>query len=236
MQTRDFVIERGARDELITSHETFVRRVVLRTVRTLGLPNESIDDYIAAGFLGLVEAAERFDGSCGVPFERYAFLRIRGAVIDYIREHSELTGRAYRYAKALFAIRDIEEETSMLVRHEKNPAKALAKIFSFAAQGAISYRLCSKESQRALEGIPDESQNPERVLSRTEQYDGIKKLVSELPEKERYIIEGYYFRGQSFVDLTRERPELSKSWVSRLHARALEKLGRMIQEKRREDL
>lgn len=218
------------RDDLIVAHESFVRRVVLKTVKSLGLPNNLLEEYISAAYLGLVEAAHRYDETVSVPFDRFAYLRVRGAIIDYIREHSPLTGQAYRYAKALEGLESIEEETVSIVRQGKDPKKVLARIFGFAAQGAMSYRLCSYESQALLEQIPDEAGDAETSIAKRQLIERLKKLVQNLPEKERFIVEGYYFEGKSFVDLTRERPELSKSWISRLHSRALFKMHKLMME------
>lgn len=216
------------RDELIAAHENFVRKVVQKTIKALGLPSESVEEYESAGYLGLVEAADRYDPKSEIPFERYAFFRVRGAIVDYIREHSDLTGQAYRYAKTLQAVEGIEAEATALACNEKYPRKALARIFSFAAKGAISYRLASQEAQVALDQLADETATPEESMISVQQAIQLRSLVQTLPEKERFIIEGYYFYEKSFMDLTRERPELSKSWISRLHSRALSLLGKKL--------
>jgi RNA polymerase sigma factor for flagellar operon FliA len=66
--------------------------------RCMRIPSASLadrDDAASAAMIGLISAVDRFDPSRGVPFEAYAALRIRGAVVDEIR-HVDERGRADR--------------------------------------------------------------------------------------------------------------------------------------------
>ncbi len=66
--------------------------------RCMRVPNASVadrDDIVSAAVLGLIEAVDRFEPRRGVPFEAYAALRIRGAVVDELRRLDE-RGRADR--------------------------------------------------------------------------------------------------------------------------------------------
>ncbi len=60
-----------------------------RRVRTTETPVTDGDDMASAAFLGLIDAVDRFEPGRGVPFEAYARLRIRGAMIDELRRTSE---------------------------------------------------------------------------------------------------------------------------------------------------
>lgn len=227
-------MHRGERDQLIEDHRDLVRRIVHRTIAMMNLPAENFDDYESAAFLGLVEAADRFDPACGVSFKSFSYLRIRGSIIDYIREHSDLTGSAYRYARAIHALENAEEDalSGLATYAGATKEESLSKLMNFAAQASLSYRLTSYEMEPAVELVEDERRNPEDHLEFVQDIDLLRESVTELPDKERFIVEGYYFKGKSFVELTHERPELSKSWVSRLHTRALERLGKVLEEKR----
>jgi RNA polymerase sigma factor (sigma-70 family) len=55
-------------------------------------------------------------------------------------------------------------------------------------------------------------------------------LIATLPEKERLIVEDYYLKEKSFVEIANENGGMSKSWVSRLHSRALELLKERLLE------
>src|SRR5437764_11345802 len=78
---------RARRDRLILDHLPLVRHAIGRLVGRLpaGVDAENLE---SAGVLGLVEAATRFDADRGVKFETFAYLRIRGAVVDELRRSS----------------------------------------------------------------------------------------------------------------------------------------------------
>jgi RNA polymerase sigma factor (sigma-70 family) len=57
-----------------------VRRIALRLRRVA--PEAEIDELISVGTIGLIEAIDRYDPGRGVPLERFAYRRIRGAIID----------------------------------------------------------------------------------------------------------------------------------------------------------
>jgi ABC-type nitrate/sulfonate/bicarbonate transport system ATPase subunit len=77
----------------------------------MGLPQRHRDDFISAGLLGLVEAAGRFDAGRGSDFRAFAFLRIRGAVIDHIRASCEISGYAYQVLKALESAQELRTQS-----------------------------------------------------------------------------------------------------------------------------
>jgi len=91
----------GDVEERVISHLGFARAVASRALdpRCRGADRE---DLIAAGVLGLVQAAQRYRGDLGASFGAYAARRVRGQVLDALRERDPLTRsarRAYREAQ-----------------------------------------------------------------------------------------------------------------------------------------
>jgi RNA polymerase sigma factor for flagellar operon FliA len=75
----------NTRDKLILDHLTWAQKIA--TKRIGKLPRRiSYDDIESAALMGLVDAANRYDESKGVPFTAYAFHRINGAIFDFLRE------------------------------------------------------------------------------------------------------------------------------------------------------
>ena len=77
------------RDALIESHQ----HIVVRLARQLACRTShgiTQDDLSGAGYLGLVEAAQRYDATQNDSFEAYARTRVRGAMLDEIRRHDRL--------------------------------------------------------------------------------------------------------------------------------------------------
>jgi RNA polymerase sigma factor for flagellar operon FliA len=67
----------------------------------------------------------------------------------------------------------------------------------------------------------DTSQNPEEVLQETEERQRLREAIAQLPEKNRQVLEGYYFQELSLEEIG-QKLGLSKSWVCRVHAKSLE--------------
>lgn len=208
------------RNQLIEEYQGFVRKIVRYLISSLSIPIKFKDELESAGYLGLVEAADRFDPGKGIPFVQFAKIRIRGAVIDSIRKNSHLSGRAYRMSKALEAMSTLRECMDV---------KSIEDVLEFAAQGALTFELSMCEVGQEVNEIPDNGLSPLELMEKGERDKILREIVRSLPARERSIVELYYFQGKSFVDIAKEDESLSKSWVSRLHARALELIRERIE-------
>jgi len=215
----------STRDELISEYRSYVHKLVTSLIHKMSLPTKLYDDLVSAGYLGLVEAAERYDKAAGKEFRSYAFLRIRGSIIDSLRESSEFSGRAYRYAKALQAAQDLKEEDQR--KHKQISSDAtldLARVFDYASKGALAFRMSMSDvNEEVSEKVTSES-NPEETLASKQKFAGLRKLIEELPEKERIVLEEYYYNEKTFSEIADEHEGMSKSWVSKLHSRAIDML------------
>lgn len=226
----------SARDALITECQAYVCRVASSLIRRLALPFELREDLTAAGYLGLVEAAERFDFREGSSFRPFAFLRIRGAIIDCVRRSSDLSASGYRMAKALRAAHDLREEGGAQYAKKTGSSRAgLAHILDYAAKGALAYRLSMNGREARRSSAFHDLCDPGKKLEVKQEEEIFRKIVATLPEKERLIIEEYYFNDKSFSDISEEYSGMSKSWISRLHARALERLKEAFLQLRAEE-
>lgn len=216
------------RNALIEQYKDFVEVVVTRLIRSMGLPLALKEDFISAAFLGLIEAAGRFDASRGLDFRSYAYLRIRGAVVDYIRSACVLSGHAYRKLRALEAAQELREQAlndSEGACGRPSPRQSLKHI----EKAALSFKLAAVSQDESEPSIQDDT-TPEDVLEKKQESQKIRSIVATLPEKERTIIEQYYFHDRKLVDVAEQFAGLSKSWVSRLHDRALEMLREKLSE------
>ena len=218
------------RDTLVEEHRVFAEEVVRRLIRAMHLPREMYDELLSAAYLGLVEAAGKYEPDRGVSFRQFAYLRVRGSVIDLLRENSDISPHAYRYCKALKAasdarIQDQEVASQLVNRAQRSKTEKLAGIMNVAAKGAIAFRLAYENWEEEVAEERDCGLNPEEALSKLRDSKKLRELVETLPEKERMIVESYYFEDKSFVEIVNENEGLSKSWVSRLHSRALRRIA-----------
>lgn len=215
----------NTRNKLVEEYADFAELVVVRIARSMRLPLTSKDEFLSAAFLGLLEAASRYDPSRCREFKAFAYIRMRGAIIDYIRSSCELTGYAYNKFKALEAaqeIRELELENGASI--ERRSESRLGDATSYLERIAVAFKLSTEKKEEEDEAEAEDTQNPEIVLQRKQKIRKIRSILATLPEKERTIIEQYYFQDRKLTEIAEHSSGLSKSWVSRLHERALEML------------
>ncbi len=225
---------KSGRDDLINSHLTLVRKIAEIMVRRMNIDRDFLDDLISAGYCGLIEAAERYQPDRNTRFATYAVLRIRGAMIDAIRQNSLLSYKAHRYLKIMAAVNDLRELQSTGINAPVKPQDlkrmGLAKILDLTANGALAYRLSLEDVSQEVSNLHGREANGETHIEKKQDQDKLRQAIASLPNYEQKIIKGYYFRDETFQEIGQSIGGLSKSWVSRLHSNALARLREAINE------
>jgi len=192
--------------EFITQHEKMVHGLANRLRRELSLRGD-LDDLIAFGFGGLLEARHRFDPGRGIRFQTFAYHRVRGAMLDGVRKMSQLPRRAHERLQAAADTTPTAAPTT------------LDKAFT---------RMSSLTTATVLQGrFGDES--PEAVLLKNESVTRLLQALPSLSPRQRVLVRGFYFEGRSIDTMARELG-ISKSWASRLHTNALQELREALEE------
>lgn len=206
-----------------------VRRIALQVRRKLP-PNVELDDLIAYGQVGLAEAARDYDPLRGNRFSTYAYYRVRGAVYDGLGKMAWF-GRSdqhrVRYEHRAGDVLENDADAALLpvadedtdFRWFRNLSRSLAIVHFLTApddscDGAISL----SDSGRFAP--------PQQAIER-EIRQKLHELIDRLPQEEGELIRAVYFEGLTLQDAGR-RLGISKSWATRLHARALERLARSL--------
>ena len=226
--------ERGAADERrshIEDNLPLVRHIVFQVA--VHFPRHVDREELArAGALGLVEAAHRFDPTRGVPFNRFAAQRIRGAILDAVRS----TDWAPRSVRTV--ARSIEQAGNRLTGDLGRPPT------SSELAGAV--RLAPEELVRAQSKIDrsmvlaldhpvgeaddevvtlgdtigrDEPDAADR-LERTELRAYLRDALHLLPERHRLVVVGYFLEGRTSLDLA-ALLGVTESRISQVRSEAL---------------
>ena len=163
------------------------------------------DDLVSAGVIGLIEAARSFDGSKNVQFKTFAKFRIRGAILDSLREAD--WGSRYMRRKG----REIAEATTRLeARLGRHPAESeiaqemqmdpeqLRKIIAQLDSLHISGQQVAVSNDRGdkldvIESAPDlDEPNPFELCLEGEMKAHLAEAISKLSEREQLILSLYY--------------------------------------------
>ena len=215
-----------ADDALVKQHEPLVRKLALRVRGQLDLKTD-LDELMAYGFRGLLEAHSRFDPSRGVQFTTFAYYRVRGAIFDGVREMAYLPRKAHAHRRAAEELdRAAEEEALTRATDPKVRADAGAAL---AAVDHILGRTCAAFVISVV-GQDDASAppGPEEALIGDETRARVRSALDVLDERERTLVEGYYFEDRTLDEMGAEMG-ISKSWASRICTRALEKMRRVLE-------
>lgn len=217
-----------SKEELVEKYNPLVRSIAGSLRKRLYLSIE-FDELVSYGRLGLLEAAERFDDKMGVSFKTFAYYRIRGAMYDGLRKMEVITRRKDPRLK-------FEEAATQLLASESSrssvePRKPTLKEEIQEFRGVISslvpiYFLAGDAMDRL--NSPQKGQTAEEQAIFSQEKDQVRTALSRLSKNEQALIEYYYYQ-----DLTLEEAAtklgLSKSWASRMHAKAVSKLKDFLQ-------
>jgi RNA polymerase sigma factor for flagellar operon FliA len=192
-----------------------------------------LEDLLGYGSAGLMEAAERYDPSRGIAFSTFAHYRIRGAMVDGLREMGGLSRAVVRRNRAaaladgyLENAREREAGADPALRARASTADTL-RTLSEHVTGLTTIVLVSLDGESAPDPAdPKADQDVDRV-NYAWLAPRVKAAFEQLPERERRLMDDCYYGGLTIKEAG-EKQGLSKSWASRMHARALKMLGRHL--------
>jgi RNA polymerase sigma factor for flagellar operon FliA len=231
-KSQGFAMDKKNRDELILKYCPFVKNVVLKMAGKFPIDRADIDDLINVGIIGLMGAIEKYDVKRNVQFETFAYLRIKGAVLDELRQR-DWASRSVRskdstIEKALHELhkelgRQPEEEeiaghlgVSLDEYHELLGDARGVSILS--AEDLPPDYLEKHSSAEVLEAL--ESDNPLHNLIGVELMTNLKKSIEALPKKEKLVLSLYYYEELTMKEIGRVM-ELTESRVCQLHSQAV---------------
>ena len=219
-------------NELAEKYSLFIERVVRQVMSRFSIPPTLSSEYLGAAYSGLIEAAERFDESTGVPFEKYAYLRVRGSIIDYIRESCSESSRSAKAAKLIRASDCIAEDfQSIKPRINSDEVdQALAEALDYVAKGALIFRLNYHDYEEEIQQETDITIDQEEQFHSKKIQEALYRSIEDLPAREKQVLISYYFKDRSFQQIGNEIG-VSRSWVCRVHAKSLNVLKKLLEER-----
>ena len=194
------------------------------------------DDLARAGALGLVEAAQRFDATKGVPFNRFAARRIRGAIIDAVRAADwaprsvralarRLDATEQRLASNLGRLPSIGELAESLDMDREELHRLRDRLFRSVVLAFDHLVTDSPDEELTLVDIIEDtaSVEPASELERRELHAYLRDAIALLPERQRLVVVGYFLQEKSSQELARFLG-VTESRVSQMRTEALEAL------------
>ncbi len=221
-----------SRKELAQQYMPYVRSIAGNVWKTLSKDIE-FDDLVSYGMLGLFEAADRFDAKYGANFMTFSYYRIRGAIYDGLRGMGWVSRSEYqktRFEQKANAYLDNVHAREMVPvaggrKTDDDEVQEMADVVS----SLVTIYVTALDAMEGFQ-IKDETKAPiDESLELLQSRELVQEAVGKLPEQERKLLQLYYYKENSLEEVGKSLG-LSKSWTSRLHARAIDKLSRLLKD------
>jgi len=224
-----------AKEKLIESYLPLVRQIAVSIIRKLR-PGVDLDDLVSDGSFGLMRAIEQFDPERGVKFETYATPVVRGAIynglrsLDWMPERTRGKARALQRAMEKFTVlygrpgteEELAEELKMSTSEVYELITDLGCVYLLSLDQP--FPTGDDENASILDIIEDkEGTDPSIEIEFIEQREILRRVVDNLSERERMLVQMHYYEGVSF-DKIAGMMGVSKQRISQIHSRAVRRL------------
>jgi len=235
------------REKLIVNYLRLVKYVAGRLAA--GLPDSvEIDDLIGSGMLGLMKAIEAFDPGKEVKFETYALPRIRGAMLDELRNQDWFPRSIRRKARRIdAAVHELEGSLGRspsdveLARHLKLDLHDFYRLVGEVSQSSLlsleeDLRVGKDGTYTAVRDMLSDLREPNahEALADKQLRQIVVETLSNLDEKERHVLTLYYFEELTLAEIG-EVLGVSESRVCQIHGKAIQRLKMRVRARTREN-
>ena len=224
--------DNSRRDQLIIEHLSLVTAIAAHIQRSLPVHVE-LDDLVHAGTMGLVDAATKYRDDKEVAFPTYAKYRIRGAILDGLRQLDWASrDLRKRYKQMETVTRDLtgklqrtptDTEVASAMGLNSRRWQALMVDFRSLGVAATQLRAADREEQYAPETPCAAAQLPDKVLARAEMREKLSSAMKTLPERYQQVVQLYYQRDMTMKEIG-DVLGVNESRVSQMHKTALERM------------
>ncbi len=220
------------REQLILEHLPQVRLIARRIHERLP-ENVSLDDLISTGVVGLIAAVDNFDPSHGVQLKTYAEHKIRGAILDSLRELDWAPKNKRRRAKQIEAVIAVLEQRLGRAPAEEEIAAELKisleeyqqQLYEIRGLTIGSFEFANEDQEGdLLNYIPDSDDNlPSTTLERAELERLLAQAIEQMPVAERTVLSLYYHEEATLREIA-EIMQMHLSRIAQLKAQGILRL------------
>lgn len=198
----------------------------------LSLPSHvDRDDLVSSGFFGLLDAIERYDYARGNKFETYGGVRIRGAMIDYLRSVDWIpVSQRQKIRRYEQAVTELEGKLGRPATDEELATElqiSPEELRELIAQTGVA-TVMPLEDYMQLESPISQAPDPAETVEKNEMRDTLARAIDALPKKERTVVSLYYYEQLTLKEISLIL-HLSEARISQIHTKAVFRLrGAMV--------
>jgi RNA polymerase sigma factor FliA len=216
------------KDRLVEECQGLVRHLAQQVRKRMPSWVE-MDDLIGYGQIGLMQAARDFDPARGNKFSTFAFYRIRGAIYEGVNKL--MWFRASRSPEVKYGpmADDLLETTAgdRTAGQADDPAAEASWLGRMTASLAMIYLASAGDDGKPIDVVDSDAAAPWSAMVESESHKGLRTALDHLPPDAAALIRAVYFEDRTLQEAA-DRLGISKSWASRMHAKALEQLAQKL--------
>ena len=231
------------REALILEHLALIKHVAHRVATRLPSSVE-IGDLVNAGVIGLLDAVDKFEPERGVKFKTYAELRVRGAIIDSLRNldwaprslrrRGRDLERVYGELEQKLGRPATDEEVSEALGQNLEDLHSLLDQLNCLSIGSFDESFQQDDNEAVINYYPDDGTNDPHVqFEAIELTELMAEAIEALPEKERMVLSLYYYEELTMKEIGATL-DLSESRVSQMHSSIVQRLQSQLERRRGE--
>ena len=228
---------KSERDRLIIDHLPLVKAIAVRVHENLPV-HVDLDDLVHAGVLGLFDAVAKYMPDKNVAFSSYAKHRIKGAILDSLRQldwasrdlrrrHKQVEA-ATRELSAVLHRNPTEGELAQKMGVEVDRWRQLVADMQCVGLISISARRADQEDLPAPDYPAKADTQPDNICAQAELHDFLWQAMQVLPERYRKIVVLYYTKDMTMREIG-DLLGINESRVSQIHKSALEKMATALE-------
>ncbi len=226
----------GIRNELVLMYMNIVKYVAI-SLRNIYAKYGDFDDIVNEGVIALISAVETFDLDRGVKFETYANLKVKGAIIDYVRRQDWIPRQVRKFG------RELDEAYNHLFnelgRHPTNQEIAnymgmtkekLAKnMADVAGTITLSFEELLYEDNFDTRASSSAGEEADKSMYERELKTVIANAIESLNPKEKQVISLHYYERLKFNEIAKVLG-VTESRVCQIHSKSMLLLKRRLEE------
>ncbi len=232
--------DRNNREQIIKDYVPLVKFVAHRIASRLPSHVE-LDDLINSGILGLMDAIEKFEPARNIKFKTYAELRVKGAILDGLRDLDWVPRSLRRKKKDIeSSYHSLEQQMGRAATDEEVavhlgiPLEELHKNLDElkgVTLGTFMEVGEDGEGESIISFVPDpDAEDPHQLFQASEIKDILRDAMEVLPKKEKFVVQLYYFDELTMKEIG-TLLNITESRVSQLHTKAMLRLRGKLLEK-----
>jgi len=225
-------VSQQVRDQIVLEHLPLVKAIAIRVHENLPV-HVDLDDLVHAGVLGLFDAVAKYDSTKNVVFHSYAKHRIKGAILDSLRQ---LDWASRDLRKRQKQVDSVTHELS--VRMGRTPTEnEVAQEMGISMErwrrmmmelrtvGLVSPQArADQERDRTQEFAATPEYQPDRMCERRQLQLTLARAIGTLPERYQKVVFLYYTNDMTMKEIG-EVLGVNESRISQIHKTALRKMA-----------